>query len=232
MEKRVAGYIRVSSLHQIDGSSLESQEQMIRAYCMMKSFKLVQVYVDAAISGGVDIDQRPEGSKLMQSIRTGEVDGMILVKLDRGFRSVVNCLQTCDELDQLKVSLHIIDLGGSSVDSQTPAGRFMLTVLAAAAEMEKGQIKQRCNTGRAQHKAENKRIGEIPFGYDLADDNETLIENTQEQEAIALVKQLRSKGETLKQIAHRLDAAGYKPKKGGSVWTTNMVNRILMKRAA
>ena len=98
MEKRVAGYIRVSSLHQIDGSSLESQEQMIRAYCMMKSFKLVQVYVDAAISGGVDIDQRPEGSKLMQSIRTGEVDGMILVKLDRGFRSVVNCLQTCDEL--------------------------------------------------------------------------------------------------------------------------------------
>ena len=67
---------------------------------------------------------------------------------------------------------------------------------------------------------------------DLADDNETLTENVQEQEAIALVQELRSRGETLKAIAHRLDTAGYKPKKGGSVWTTNMVYRILMKRAA
>ena len=230
--KKIAGYIRVSSLNQVDGSSLESQEQMIKAYCAMKGFQLVNIYCDSAVSGGVDIDQRPEGSKLMTSIRTGEVQGMVIVKLDRGFRSVVNCLQTVDELDKLNVSLHIIDLGGSSVDSQSPSGRFMLTVLCAAAEMEKGQIKARCNTGRAQHRLEHKRIGEIPFGYDLADDNETLTENVQEQAAIALVKQLRSKGETLKAIAHRLDTAGYKPKKGGSVWTTNMVNRILMKRAA
>ena len=230
--KKVSGYCRVSSLNQLDGSSLEVQQQQIAAYCTMKGFQLVNIYVDSAISGGVDIDLRPEGSKLMQSIRTGEVQGMVIAKLDRAFRAVVDCLQTCDELDKLKVSLHIIDLGGSSVDSQTPAGRFMLTVLAAAAEMEKGQIKQRCNTGRAQHKAEHKRIGEIPVGYDLAPDGETLIENVQEQEAIALVQELRSRGETLKAIAHRLDTAGYKPKKGGSVWTTNMVNRILMKRAA
>ena len=228
--KKVAGYVRVSSLNQVDGSSLEVQQQQIAAYCAMKNLELVQVYTDAAISGGTDIDQRPEGSKLMTSIRTGEVDGMVLVKLDRGFRSVVNCLQTVDELDKLNVSLHIIDLGGSSVDSQSPAGRFMLTVLAAAAEMEKGQIKQRCNTGRAQHRAEGKRLGEIPFGYDLDPDGETLVENATEQEAIMLVQELRSRGETLRQIAETLDSLGYSPKKGGA-WTTNVVNRILKKAA-
>lgn len=228
---KIAAYCRVSSMNQVDGSSLETQQQQIKGYCAMKGFQLVQVYVDAAISGGKRIDERPEGSKLMQSIRSGEVQGMVIAKLDRAFRNTINCLETVDELDALSVSLHIVDLGGSSVDSQSPAGRFMLTVLAASAEMERQQIKQRCNTGRAQHKADGKRIGEIPFGYDLDPDGETLVENATEQEAITLVQQLRSNGETLKAIANRLDTMNYKPKKGGSVWTTNMVYRILKKAA-
>lgn len=227
---RVSGYIRVSSMNQVDGSSLDVQRTQIQAYCQLKGLELVSIYTDAAVSGGKPIDQRPEGSMLMESIRAREISGMIIVKLDRGFRNTIDCLQTVDELDKLSVSLHIIDLGGSSVDSQSPAGRFMLTVLAAAAEMERGQIKVRCNSGREKHRAEGKRLGEIPFGYELDTDGETLIEVAGEQEAIRLVHHLRSQGQTLKQIANRLDELGYKPKKGGA-WTTNVIHRILKKAA-
>ena len=227
---RVAGYIRVSSMNQVEGSSLDVQKTQIQAYCQLKGLELVNIYTEAAVSGGKPIDQRPEGSRLMESIRAREISGMIIVKLDRGFRNTIDCLQTVDELDKLNVSLHIIDLGGSSVDSQSPAGRFMLTVLAAAAEMERGQIKVRCNSGREKHRAEGKRIGEIPFGWTLDADGETLIEVVEEQKAIRLVHNLRSKGQTLKQIASRLDELGYRPKKGGT-WTTNVIHKILRKTA-
>lgn len=227
---RVSGYIRVSSMNQVDGSSLDVQRTQIQAYCQLKGLELVNIYTDAAVSGGKPIDQRPEGSQLMESIRAGEINGMIIVKLDRGFRNTIDCLQTVDELDKLNVSLHIIDLGGSSVDSQSPAGRFMLTVLAAAAEMERGQIKVRCNSGREKHRAEGKRIGEIPFGWTLDADGETLIEVAEEQEAIRLVHDLRSKGQKLQEIADKLTESGYRTKKGGA-WTTNVIHKILKKTA-
>lgn len=227
---KVAGYIRVSGIGQVDGSSLDVQRTQIFAYCQLKGFELVNTFCDAAVSGGKPIAERPEGSLLMASIGAGEINGMIICKLDRGFRNTIDCLETVDQLDKLNVSLHIIDLGGSSVDSQSPAGRFMLTVLAAAAEMERGQIKIRCSSGREKHRAEGKRIGEIPFGWTLDTDGETLIEVAEEQQAIILVHDLRSQGQTLQQIANRLDELGYKPKKGGA-WTTNVIHKILKKAA-
>ena len=137
---------------------------------------MVNVYCDAAVSGGKPISDRPEGAKLMAAVQDGEIDVVIITKLDRGFRKVVDCIQSCDEFDKLGVALHIIDLGGSSIDSQSPAGRFMLTVLAAAAEMERGQIKVRCASGREQHRAEGKVIGGLPYGYALDVDGKTLVE--------------------------------------------------------
>lgn len=62
---------------------------------------------------------------------------------------------------------NIVDLGGSSIDTSSLSGRFMLTILSAAAEMERGMIRDRCNSGRRIKKAQGGRIGEIPFGFDL-----------------------------------------------------------------
>ena len=228
--KRVAGYIRVSSMTQVDGSSIEVQEQQIRTYCQLKGFELVNIYCDPAVSGGKPISERPEGSKLMDSIRNSEVSGMVILKLDRGFRNTVDCLNTIDELDSLGVSLHIIDLGGSSVDSQSPSGRFMLTVLAAAAEMERQQIKARCNSGREQHKVEGKAIGHPPFGYS-ADSNGVLIPNRAEKAILNEIKYLKSRGFKLREIVDVLNSKGLLNRKG-THWSIGSVNKILRKRVA
>lgn len=210
---KVSGYIRVSGIGQVDGSSLDVQKAQIEAYCILKGFQLVNIYCDAAVSGGMLISGRPEGSKLMASIDNGEISGMVLVKLDRGFRNTIDCLNTVDQLDKLHVSLHIIDLGGSSVDSQSPSGRFMLTVLAAAAEMERGQIKVRCNSGREKARIDGKKLGTVRYGFS-ADENGILLECPAELEVLAEVKNLRSLGFTLRDIADSLNSKGYTNRKG------------------
>jgi site-specific DNA recombinase len=227
---KVAGYIRVSSESQIDGTSLAAQSKQIKAYCQLKGFDLTVIYSDPGVSGGKPIDKRPEGSKLMANVESGAVMGVVISKLDRGFRNTIDCLQTVDKLDQLSVALHIVDLGGNSIDTQTPAGRFMLTVLVSAVEMEKGLIRDRCNSGRKARRAEGKVIGGLPFGYDLAADSKTLIKNPQEQQALQTIRDMRAAGYTLMMIADTLNKRGYTAKKGGK-WDFGKVQSIL-KRAA
>lgn len=227
---KVAGYIRVSGLSQVDGTSLDVQKSQIETYCKLRNIELIHIYCDPAISGGKPIEERPEGSRLMEAIRANEAHGICITKLDRGFRSTVDCLQTVDILDRIGASLHIIDLGGSSVDSQSPAGRFMLTVLAAAAEMERGQIKVRCASGREKHRSEGKIVGALPFGYDLGQDTKTLIKNPVQQEALNLIRELKASSYSLRAIAAELNAKGFQTKKGGT-WTHGHIQGILRRVA-
>lgn len=227
---RGAGYMRVSSQDQVDGTSLESQKAQIEAYAAMKGIELVAVWQDAGISGGVPIAERPEGAQLAAMIEMGEVEAVIIVKLDRAFRNTVDCLQSVELWEKASIALHIIDLGGNSVDTTSPAGRFMLTVLAAASEMEKGMIRDRCNAGRKIRKAQGCRIGGTPFGYAVADDGKTLVPDVQEQEIIALCLELQSQGLSTRRIAAELNDRGILTKKG-KAWTHVQVFKTL-KRAA
>src|SRR5208283_5450524 len=69
---KATGYCRVSSQEQVDGTSLKSQEDQIRAYCAMKGIDLAGVLVDAGVSGGKPLAERPEGSKLTSMVESGE----------------------------------------------------------------------------------------------------------------------------------------------------------------
>jgi DNA invertase Pin-like site-specific DNA recombinase len=234
---KAAGYCRVSSQDQVEGTSLDAQRDQIEAYAKMKNVELVAVFIDAGVSGGKPISGRPEGRKLVELLGRGEIEAVIIVKLDRAFRNTVDCLQTTELWEEKGISLHITDLGGNSVDTSSPAGRFMLTVLAAAAEMERGMIRDRCNSGRKVKKAQGFRIGEIPYGYDLEDpenlENTRLKENPREQEILCMVQRLREQGQSLRAIAESLNEQGIQAKKGGA-WSYGQIQSLLktVKRAA
>jgi site-specific DNA recombinase len=227
---KAAAYCRVSSLEQIEGTSLQSQEEQIRAYLTMKNIELAGLFIDAGVSGGKPIAGRPEGSKLVEMVDSGEVQCVAIVKLDRAFRNVVDCLQTVDAWERAGVALHIVDLGGNSIDTTSPAGRFMLTVLSAAGEMERGMIRDRCNSGRASRKAQGFRIGEVPFGFQLGPDGKSLVISGEEQEVIGIVEKLAGQGYSASAIADDLNRRGLPTKKGGT-WSHKQIIRIL-KRAA
>jgi site-specific DNA recombinase len=227
MEKtRGAGYIRVSSTDQTDNTSLDAQRRQIENYCALKGIHLVEVFSDPGVSGGKPLVQRPAGGQLVEKICHREIDCVVLPKLDRGFRSASDCLNVIEAWQIQGISLHIIDLGGNSVDTTSPAGKFMISVLAAAAEMERSMIAERCNAGRKARKAAGQRIGEIGFGFDLGPDGRTLIPNEKEQEGIHLIVSLHESGHSLRSIAAELEKRGVQSKKNGR-WSHRQISSIL-----
>ena len=222
---RAVGYCRVSSQDQLDGTSLEDQVKRISGYAASKNINLIHTYTEAETSR-TTFAVRAQRTGLAREIERGTIKAVIVYKLDRAFRDTVDCLQTVDEWEDLGIALHIVNLGGNSIDVTTPSGRFMLTVLAAAAEMERETIRERCETGREVRRQQGKRIGEIPFGYDLDPHNNDLIPNASEQLVIQQIRDLRAEGMGTTRIATLLRKQSVPTKKGGQ-WTAQTVQKII-----
>jgi DNA invertase Pin-like site-specific DNA recombinase len=168
---------------------------------------------------------------MVEGLARGEAQAIIITKLDRGFRSASDCLVNVEAWETGGVALHILNLGGQTIDTSTPTGKFFITIMAGAAELERNLIRERCNDGRKTRRAQGQRIGEIPFGYSLADDGKTLVASGEEQEAITLAVKLRAEGHSAASIARELNRRGIPTKKGSGSWTHVQVIRLLRRAA-
>ena len=225
---KAIGYIRCSTHEQADcGLGLDVQAERIRAYATLKGLNLTDLITDAGVSGGKPLASREGGQKLLAAIREHKAKAVLLLKLDRGFRNVGDCLNTVEAWDHAGVALHILDLGGNAIDTTSAAGRFMLVVLAGAAEMERNLTRERTKSAMAVKRANGQRVGTVPYGFDLADDGVTLIDNPTEQEVIQDIKSMRAQGKKLKQIAEALTEQDIPTKTGKHRWTHQAVARIL-----
>jgi DNA invertase Pin-like site-specific DNA recombinase len=124
------------------------------------------------------------------------------------------------------MSLHILNLGGQTIDTATPTGNFFITVMAGAAELERNLIRERCQEGRNKRQKEGRRIGEIPYGWDFDKATNTLVINDQERKTIQRIFQLRREGMTLRAISEALNKDKIPSKKNGK-WTHTQVHRLL-----
>lgn len=216
------GYIRVSTAEQVrSGLGLEAQRARISDYCRMRDLPLLEVYADEGVSGGSRLASRPAGAAMLADTRAKHV---ILAKLDRGFRNAVDCMATVDEWERRGVTLHIVDLGGNAIDTAAPAGRFMLTVLAAAAEMERGLIRDRIASALAAKRAAGCRLGGAPYGW--ANVAGELVEVKDEQAVIRRIRQLSDDGLTARRIAEALNTEGLASRLGRG-WGHTTVAAIL-----
>jgi DNA invertase Pin-like site-specific DNA recombinase len=207
---------------------LDAQAQRIRAYCGMKGLDLIEIVTDAGVSGGKPLAKREGGQRLLAALKARTAEAVVMLKLDRMFRNAGDCLATVERWERAGISLHIVDLGGNATDTTSAAGRFMLVVLAGAAEMERNLTRERTRSAMAVKRANGQRIGTVPYGCDLADDGTTLVPNESEQAVIADVKAMRARGMKLQQIAADLTAREVPTKTGKSArWTHQSVARIL-----
>jgi DNA invertase Pin-like site-specific DNA recombinase len=228
---KAIGYTRCSTHEQADsGLGLDAQAERIRAYAHLKGLDL-ELITDAGESGGKPLATREGGQRLLDAIRQRKADAVVLLKLDRGFRNATDCLSTVEKWEKTGVALHIVDLGGNAIDTTSAAGRFMLVVLAGAAEMERNLTRERTRSALAVKRANGQRIGSVPYGHDLADDGVTLVPNESEQAVIADVKAMRARGMKLQEIAAELTTRAVPTKTGKSRrWTHQAVARILSRR--
>ena len=226
---KAVGYIRCSTQEQTDsGLGLDVQVQRIRAYLTLKGLDLLEIVTDAGVSGGKPLAKREGGQRLLTTLKQRKASAVVMMKLDRGSRNATDCLTTVEQWERAGVSLHVVDLGGNAIDTTSAAGRFMLVILAGAAEMERNLTRERTRSAMDIKRANGQRIGTVPYGYDLTDDGVTLTCHETEQAVIAEIRAMRKSGAKLQEIADRLTERGVPTKTGKSDrWTHQAVARIL-----
>ena len=147
---RAVGYARVSTEEQVKSGSLKQQERSIRRYCKANGHEVEELYVDAGVSA---LSSRPQWEKVMRAATRGEVEAVVVTKLDRWGRSVKDLVTSIDRLKSLGV--HFISIG-DNIDTSTPNGRLLFHVLSAFAEFEREIIRERLEAGRERARAEGK----------------------------------------------------------------------------
>jgi len=223
MKTRAIGYVRVSDEEQAtEGMSLQAQRAKLEAYAMLQDLDLVAVLADEGISGK-RADNRPALQEALRQLRAGEAQALVVMKLDRLSRSVRDTLDLVDVSGREDWSLHSIT---EKLDTSSAAGRFVVTVLAALAQMEREQIGERTAATMAYMKAQGLRVGAVPFGYDLAEDGRSLVPSAREQDTIREMEALHAAGLSFRAIAAEMNAAGIRTKTG-ALWTHRQVARIL-----
>jgi site-specific DNA recombinase len=224
------GYVRVSTQEQAEhGVSMDAQVTRIRAYCTLRSLALVDVVIDAGVSAGkYTLDERDGGAHVLAAVRAGDVRHVVALKLDRLFRNTIDCLSTVHAWDQAGVSLHLLDMGGASIDTSSAMGRMFLTMAAGFAEMERNLTAERTAAALARKRERGEKTGgDIPFGYTVVAETGgklRLHPKADEQHAIALMGQLRGEGYSLRAIATELQRRGIMPKK---TWHPVQIARAL-----
>jgi len=221
-------YCRVSTEEQAtEGVSLEAQEASLRAYCAMRGLEVVEVVIDAGVSGAKPLAGREGGSTVQDLATRGKVCAVVAWKLDRLFRDACDCLAVTQVWDRRGVALHLVDLGGQAVDTSTAMGRFFLTVMAGCAELERNQIRERTSAAMAYKVDRGEFIGgQLPYGYRLGADGVRLEAVEAEQRVICAARGLRAGGLSLRAVASELDRLGY-VSRSGRPFQAEQVRRLL-----
>ena len=174
-------YTRVSTTMQIDGYSLDAQKTKMKAFCDYNEYEIAGEYEDAGKSGK-SIEGRIAFNQMMDDIKSGkdEVSYVLVFKLSRFGRNAADVLATLQVMQDFGVNLICVEDG---IDSSKDAGKLMISVLSAVAEIERENIRVQTMEGRMQKAREGKWNGGFaPYGYALIDGK--LVVN--EEEAVAI----------------------------------------------
>ena len=234
---RAVAYARVSTAEQAaEGVSLDAQAASLRAYCEFRGLELVDVVVDAGVSAGKPLADREGGRRILDLVDAGEVAAVVSFKLDRLFRDCADCLTVTDAWDRAGVALHLVDMGGQTIDTSTAMGRFFVTIMAGAAELERNMVRDRTRTALAHLRSQGVQLGGEALGWtrtdDTDDDGRKLMRVVKaEADTVARILALRAEGHTLQSIADTLAAEGRPTKRGGN-WYPATVRNVLVREGA
>jgi len=158
------------------------QLRELHEYCERRGWQIAGEYVDRGISGAKD--RRPELDRMMDDAHKRRFDVVAVWKFDRFARSVSHLLRALDTFRVL--GIEFVSLS-ESLDTATPAGRMVFTVLGAVAELERSLIAERVRAGLRNARAKGKRLGRPPVAVDAA-----------------RIGRLRTQGRSVRQIASEL----------------------------
>ena len=228
---RGVGYIRVSTADQSDsGLSLDAQRRKVLAQAEISDIDLIEIFEDAGASAASL--ERPAMQLVLDMVEAGEIDVIVIAKLDRLSRSVKDLGFLLEKLSSSKrfdgeLGIDLIS-AGDSLDTSTATGRLVIHILGSVSQWEREVIAERTREALAEKKAQGKSTGKAPYGYTAGDEG-VLVENEYEQEVLGLTKEMVFEGIGWAEMARVLTAKGYVNRKGNSFTRSGLYN--MAKRA-
>ena len=177
-------YTRVSTTMQVDGYSLDAQKEKLKRYAEFQNMEIVNEYSDEGKSGK-SVEGRPEFQRMLDNIENGtdEVQFVLVFKLSRFGRNAADVLNSLQRMQDFGVNLICVEDG---IDSSKEAGKLLISIIAAVAEMERENIRVQTMAGREQKAREGKWNGGFaPYGYKL--ENGELVIAEDEVEIIQMI---------------------------------------------
>jgi DNA invertase Pin-like site-specific DNA recombinase len=178
---RAALYMRVSS----DKQTTANQLPELQRYIDFHRWEAIEIYTDEDVSGKKT--SRPAFDRMMQDAREKKFDVILVVRLDRLGRSAKHLLSILEELRGYGVGFASATQG---IDTTTPAGKFLFTVLSGVAELEADFIRERTKAGLERVRKEGSKSGKSIGGQARINHQEVI--------------RMRHKGQTQAQVAETL----------------------------
>lgn len=156
-------YARVSSEDQQERETIENQIDFAKKYCDLHKLDIVDIYKDDGISGKIPLENRPEGQRLVKDASDGKVKVVLIYNIKRLGRSARDILNSVYQLEQYGVKIRSMT---EPFDTGNPHGRFILTVLAGVAELDRETTLETMWLGANRAARKGKWLGGIvPYGY-------------------------------------------------------------------
>jgi site-specific DNA recombinase len=218
-------WIRVSTDDQAKGESPKTHEARARMYSELKNWAVLEMYDLSGVSGKSIIDH-PECKRMLRDVSTGKIEALIFSKLARLARNTRELLEISDHFQQYDASLVSL---GESIDTSSPAGRLLFTVIGALGEWEREEISARVSASVVTRANQGKCTGGVgPFGYVWKDN--TLIVNPDEASVIKEVFSTFTETGNMALTARMMNERGYRTKEGAK-FKNSTIKRILTNTA-
>jgi DNA invertase Pin-like site-specific DNA recombinase len=206
----VVTYLRVSTSEQaLSGLGLEAQRVTVAAYAERRGLTIVGEYCDEGISAR-SLKGRPAALAALEVVLGGQAAGLLVAKMDRLSRSVVDGAGLMERAAREGWALHFADL---DIDTSTPAGEMAANIIISGSQYERRLISQRTRDALAAKRARGERLGAVP-ALPLAVTRRIICE--------------RANGMTFQSIADGLMADGVSTARGNTRWYPATIKAVCL----
>ena len=220
---RAAIYIRVSTHYQVDKDSLQVQKRELIAYAqMVLGIQDCVIFEDPGYSA--KNTDRPDYQRMMDRLRTGEFSHLLVWKIDRISRNLLDFANMYQELKILGVTFVSKN---EQFDTSSAIGEAMLKIILVFAELERNMTAERV-TAVMLSRAENGQWngGRVAYGYDYDKEEKVFSLNPAENKVYNLILDLYEQYQSVLYVTRYLNDHGYRTR-SGKEWTTTAVYKIL-----
>lgn len=223
---RLVGYLRCSTEGQVDKFGLQAQRQAIDAWAKANGHRLIEVVVDAAVSGTTQALERDGLAAAIDAVQQRRADGVVCARMDRLARSLTTQEAALGLIWQAEGRVFCADSGEvAQDDADDPLRTALRQIVGAIAELDRALVIKRLRDGRRVKAEQGGYVAGAPR-YGFRAEGGELVEDPAEAFVVERMMALRSSGSSLNAIATVLNCEGVPAKRGGR-WTASSVSRVI-----